>query len=228
MCFSAKASIISLCIGVIGAFMCTTLGTIADKIMGFFMIFVSLMQGIEYLLWTHQKRDAYNRVITILGMLFNHFQPIVLGLLILTMNPLTIYKNWIYYILFIFSCVIIPHSFRFLMDAKQQYTMKNTTHLSWEWNHVKYSRFVYPFFLFSLCILFLLGIPDIKYGFFFALVAFITFFSSLLFYKSKFIGALWCYYVVFLPLVYYLIRIIYEKVQQPAEKDESVGTVGNT
>lgn len=86
MCFSARVSIITFIIGIIGAYKCIQLGEPLDKIIGYFLGFVALMQLIEYLLWTHQKCDKYNKMLSITGMLLNHLQPIMLGLLVLNFN----------------------------------------------------------------------------------------------------------------------------------------------
>jgi nicotinamide riboside transporter PnuC len=87
MCFSPEASIRSLLAGVFGSLLCISLGTTKDKIVGYFLGFVSLMQGIEYLLWKHQKCDNYNKVISITGMILNHLQPFILGVIVLILNP---------------------------------------------------------------------------------------------------------------------------------------------
>jgi hypothetical protein len=86
MCYSANASIVSFTFGVIGSLLCVSLGSVKDKILGFFLFFVSFMQGIEYLLWKHQICDNYNKFISVLGMILNHLQPIVLGLLVILFN----------------------------------------------------------------------------------------------------------------------------------------------
>ena len=52
------------------------------KVIGLIFIFFSLMQGIEYLLWSHQECDEYNKMISTLGMVLNHLQPIVLFILL--------------------------------------------------------------------------------------------------------------------------------------------------
>ena len=89
MCFSSEASIRSLTAGLLGSFLCVSLGTATDKIMGYFLGFVSLMQGIEYLLWKHQTCNHYNRAISILGMVLNHLRPVILGIVVLLLNPKT-------------------------------------------------------------------------------------------------------------------------------------------
>lgn len=212
MCYSEKSSILSFSFGIIGSLLCVSLGSVADKIIGFFMFFVSFMQGIEYLLWRHQICDNYNKMISILGMMLNHLQPVVLGLLVILFNPkLSQLKlRWIYSFMAIYLLVIIPYSIQFLQDSNSLCTIKNkeTTHLLWNWNNMKYHTFVYTVFLITFCALFLLGLPKLENGIRTSLVAVITYSTSLYFYPQKYNGAIWCYYVVFIPAIYYLLRKI--------------------
>jgi len=76
------------------------------------------------------------------------------------------------------------------------------------WNNMKYHSFVYIVFLITFCAFFLLGLPKLQYGIRSSLVAVISYSTSLYFYPQKYTGAIWCYYVVFLPMIYYLLRKI--------------------
>jgi len=212
MCFSAKSSIISFSVGIIGSLLCILLGTAVDKIVGYFFAFVSSMQIIEYLLWTHQKCDNYNRFISMLGMVFNHLQPIVLAILVLYFNPKTPYKKWIALIMAIYLCVIIPYSYQFLQHKSNQCTLKGTdNHLFWHWNNMSYCCFVYIIFLISLSTFWLLGLPPFKLGLIFATISIVSYLSSMYVYPHKNMGAMWCYYAVFIPIIYYIIRVVIVK-----------------
>ncbi len=210
MCYSANASIVSFSFGVIGSLLCVSLGSVKDKILGFFLFFVSFMQGIEYLLWKHQICDNYNKIISILGMVLNHLQPIILGLLVIIINTkLNETKlRWIYFFMGVYLLTIIPFSIEFLQNPTLLCTIKNkeTTHLQWNWNSMIYSNFVYTIFTLTFCGLFLLGLPKLKYGIYAALTSVVTILTSKYFYPQKHTGAIWCFYVVFLPAVYYLLR----------------------
>jgi hypothetical protein len=208
MCFSAKSSIVSFFIGIIGSILCISLGSTSDKIVGYYLGFVALMQGIEYLLWRHQKCDNYNRFVSILGMILNHLQPFVLGLIILFFNQYLIHKKLILFILGFYLLIIIPYSIQFLFNKKSHCTIKNTeNHLSWKWNSMNYNSFIYFIFILTMCSLFILGFPTLKYGMYSSFLAILTYFTSAIFYSNHDTGALWCYYVVFLPFLYYLYRI---------------------
>lgn len=209
MCFSEKASILSFTIGLIGSFLCISLGSVKDRIIGYFFGFVSLMQGIEYLLWSHQTCDTYNRAISLLGMFFNHLQPVVLGIIILLINKNLSNKPWIYLIMFLYLLIIVPYSLQyFLVGKDKQCTMKNmTNHLQWNWNILQYNQLIYLIFLFTMSALFLLGMPTLKTGMYFALGAILSYITSCMLYSYNDVGALWCYYVAFIPILYFILHV---------------------
>jgi hypothetical protein len=205
MCFSPRASMIAFMAGIIGSILCILLGTITDQIVGYFFAFLSLIQGIEYLLWTHQICDDYNKRLSILGMWLNHLQPVVLGILILTINTGIRYPYYILSVLFVYLSIIIPYSLQF--TSNHQCTVKNAKqHLQWNWNLMDYSIPVYFSFFVSIVLLCLLGFPKLKHGIMFSITGFIIYATSLIIYNRD-AGSLWCYYSVFIPIVYYLLRV---------------------
>jgi hypothetical protein len=187
-----------------------SLGKPVDKIVGYFFMFVSLMQGIEYLIWNHQKCDNYNRFLSILGMVLNHLQPIVLGLLILYFNK-NVSTKIIYIIMFLYSCAIIPYSIQFLNNKKLVCTIKNKkafNHLLWNWNNMIFAYIIYLIFLLTLCLLFYFGFPN-RYKFIAILVALISFGSSyFVYYKEGVMGSLWCFYILLITYIYYIYNLL--------------------
>jgi hypothetical protein len=112
MCFSAKVSLFTFLLGFVSSILCVTLGKIMDMVIGLLLGYVSLMQFIEYLLWNHQKCDNYNKTISIIGMILNHAQPIVLGIILLYVsNPFPKNKYIILIIMFIYTLCAIPYYF---------------------------------------------------------------------------------------------------------------------
>lgn len=208
MCFSPEASIQSFTVGLIGAFLCVSLGSITDKIIGYFLGFVSLMQGVEYLLWKHQTCDDINRTLSILGMVLNHAQPLVLGFLILMLNPKVNYVKTIMTLMIIYSLVIIPYSMTYVREKKCTLKSQEHGHLVWEWNNMKHARIRYFTFICVLCLIFILGMPNMIFGIIAALGTVISYMTSKIIYPSDVVGALWCYYVAFLPFLYFILRVI--------------------
>jgi hypothetical protein len=207
MCFSSEASIRSLVTGLLGSFLCVSLGTVTDKIIGYFLGFVSLMQGIEYLLWQHQKCDNYNRVISVLGMVLNHLQPFILGIVVLLLNPKTPNYKLIVGLLVFYLIVILPYSYQFIkMKGTCTIKSENHDHLVWKWNGMPFARFRYAVFLFVLSAILILGVPNKVMGVLFAACGILMYSSSLVFYPREVAGALWCYYTAFIPIFYFLFR----------------------
>jgi len=210
MCFSKEVSLITFIIGLVGSIFVISLGTPSDLIVGYFLAFVSLMQFIEYLLWINQTCDQSNKLITHWGMILNHLQPIILGLLILIIGKDDDNFLKIILIMLFYTCVIIPYSEQFLQRPEMQCTLKDgsTSHLLWNWNEMNHSTFVYAVFLISLIALSIVGIPDKKIGLCMAFGGLVTFTTSLWIYPSnRSTGALWCFYTAFMPVIYYALRI---------------------
>jgi len=205
MCFSAESSIISFNLGILGSILCISLGSILSKAVGYFLGFVSLMQGIEYLIWTHQKCDTYNKRLSILGMILNHLQPVVLGIILLILNPTNQYINWIITIILLYLCVIIPYSTQ-MINKDYQCTIKGDKHLLWKWNLMNYNGLVYTIFLITMIVVSLLGFPEFKDGMYFSTVTFFTYITSLYLYPADVMGAMWCYYTAFIPILYFIIN----------------------
>lgn len=210
MCFSAQSSIVSFSVGIIGAAMCISLGSITDKIVGYFLGFVSLMQGVEYILWTHLICDNYNKLWSMIGMILNHLQPIVLGILVLVLNPNNSHRNWVIAMLLFYTAVTIPYSAQFVSMRSPQCTIvgEKDAHLMWKWNTMNYSSTMYLIFFITICGLCLVGFPNFKHGFYAMLTASITYATSLIFYPHAVAGALWCYYTAYLPILYFFSRIM--------------------
>ena len=209
MCFSAEISLITFIVGIIGSLLCISLGKPIDKIIGYYFIFVSLMQCIEYLLWNHQKCDNYNRFLSILGMVLNHLQPIVLGLLILYFNK-NVSTKIMYIIMFLYLCIIIPYSIQFLNNKKLECTIKTSKnhHLIWIWNNMFFAYKIYLIFLLTLCFLIYFGFPN-RYKFIAILVTLISFGTSQFFYyKEGVMGSLWCFYILFITYIYYIYNLL--------------------
>lgn len=205
MCFSERASILSFFFGMIGSLLLISLGGVNNKIIGYYFIYISFMQIIDFLLWRHQKCDDYNRMISLLGMLLNHSQPIILGMIILLFNP--IHQNIILSLMLVYLCAVIPYSLPFVTNKKLQCTLKGQeNHLLWNWNLMKYKKIMYSIYLFVVCGLFIYGLTNFKIGSFVAFIAIITYVSSLFLYAQKYVGTIWCYYAVFLPIISYLFQ----------------------
>ena len=214
MCFSANVSLFTFIIGIIGSILCISLGEIMDVVLGLFLGFVSFMQLIEYLLWKHQICDNYNKLLSIIGMILNHAQPIVLGIILLLVSKQNQYNKYIIFIImFIYLIFCIFYSNLFLQNINNQCTIKDkkTKHLDWKWNVQEYGFFFYSIFLLSFILLFIYGMPTLKQGIYLAFFILILYLTTLLFYYTKHVGSMWCFYTAFVPIIYYILRNRYIK-----------------
>jgi len=196
MCFSEKASLTTLLVGLVASAFAYSLGRPEDKIYGLFFAFVSLMQLIEYLLWKHQVCDAYNKMLSFMGKFLNLIQPIVLFLLVMYFKDIP-NKKTLYIIIGLYSAFLISCYNWNIND--QQCIIKGTDgHLRYPWSN----------FNIVLHGVFVATLTAVAYYSGFRLAPFViplTYLLSYLFYRPiNMVGEMWCILAVFIPIFYYL------------------------
>lgn len=194
MCFSKEVSLVTLILGLFTSYLCYSVNTPEYKIIGLFFAFVILMQGVDYLLWTHQQCDDLNKNISTVGMLLNHLQPVVLFIL---KNIYLKTSKVEVFVLVVYLLFIIPYSLQFIKDKKCTEKSKNN-HLLWKWNELNNAEITYIVFLFTLVIL---GTFNKS----FSLIIFLSFFISYFIYNNETVGNMWCFFAVFAPLFFYIL-----------------------
>lgn len=210
MCFSKEVSLFTLLIGTIGSFLDYSLGTITDKILGLLFGYVSLMQGIEFMLWSHQTCDAFHKNISFLGMLLNASQPFVFGLIILLVNTKLKYKFSIIAIMLMYSIFAIHYSRKYSDGLRCTTPRPNDPHLVWNWTILESYYTAWAVYIITMVLLSILGMPTIFVG---VVVAFVLLFGmslSIIIYPRQDMGAMWCFFTVFLPLIYYVLRKVFK------------------
>jgi hypothetical protein len=65
---------------------------------------------------------------------------------------------------------------------------------------------MYSIYLFVVCGLFIYGLTNYRIGLFVTFIAVITYATSFLIYTQKYLGTMWCYYAVFIPIISYFIQ----------------------
>ena len=207
MCFSKEVSLGTFIAGTVGGFLCYLTGSPDYKILGIFFMFVSLMQGVEYLLWKHPICDSYNEKLSYIGMILNHLQPIVLALLIYLFNN-DVNLNHLLPLVIVYSLVITHYSLKF-KKGEEACTMKNKySHLNWKWNDLDNKTEVYILFLITL---FLLGFffPNKKIGVTFSIFAVLSFVISYFIYNHKgSVGSMWCFFTAFAPYIFLKMKFV--------------------
>ncbi len=175
------------------------MGSPTDKIIGGFFGFVSLMQFIEYLLWDHQICDDYHKNISNVGMWLNHLQPAVLGILVLIFGP-DKYRLQTLAITGLYFLAAVKYSLQYTEDKMCTTPKKDNPHLVWNWNIMDHSYNMYLLFLGSMMALYIFGMK--KNGIIFGVLSVISLVISMLVYPRGSIGAMWCLFAVFAPLIY--------------------------
>lgn len=204
MCYSANASLLAFASGIFFSGWMASWGNPSYQVIGLFIAFVSLMQGIEYLLWKHPICDNYHKNLSIAGMILNHSQPIVLAALILFLNPNTPNKTNILLLTLLYTLLIVPYSSQYLTEESLQCTNVarcDDPHLVWNWNNMPYHVPMYLFYLSLFIGLPILGLPDKKVGSIFALLTVVSYGTSTILYNRDVLGSLWCFYTAFAPAV---------------------------
>ncbi len=207
MCYSEEISLFTFTIGFGFSILLVFTQDKFNKLLGYFLGFVSLMQFIEYLLWRHPICDNYNKTISIIGMILNHLQPVILAII-----TGLIYSKQItslFLISLAYLAVIIPYSFQFTENLQCTTRQCGATdpHLVWNWNTLNHSRIVYILFLASFVGIGLFGMPSDK-GVMFSIIAILTYGISSFVYDRKVMGSLWCFWTAFFPAFIYIRQAI--------------------
>lgn len=200
MCYSIQASIRAFAISLLACGVLIVKKTGRDaKILGWFFLFVSLMQLWDAAFWKWPAPSHLNKVATKAAMIFNHLQPLILLVLILHFknqaSPGSIKFLWLY------IALIIPYSL--VMWKKIEFTGPGPHgSLEWKWNKGPHAGIVYFVFLATLCLLFVENIRK-PVGTFAAVITAISFFWSAWKYgKQNSTGRFWCYFAAFAPLLF--------------------------
>jgi hypothetical protein len=210
MCFSAEVSLLTFSIGVIFSILIFQFNEPSYKIFAVYLFYISFMQLIEFLLWTHQVCDDYNRNTSIAGMFLSHLQPIVLAILMVTFyKQSSNMKLYILVISILYLIFIIPYSIKFLKDESIQCTLKkDNPHLIWNWTNNHNAKLAYMFYFISVTTLLLFGIPDRKLAYIFTFLHSLTLLTSYLFYSRPYLGSIWCFYGSLAPPFIFLYKIL--------------------
>jgi hypothetical protein len=207
MCYSAEVSATTFLIGIGGAaYIFFGMGTTADKLVGVFLAFVALMQGIEYLLWMTQDCGDAHKIVSYAGMWLSHLQPVVLGGLALLFGPPR-YRLWILGVVGAYLAAAIPYSMQYdnIGDMRCSVPRAENPHLVWNWISMPYCREMYIIFLLAFTALFMMGLPA-GLNWRMAAISVGTFTASYLIYPREILGAMWCFFAAFVPITYIVSR----------------------
>ena len=198
MCFSEGASLVTLLIGLVSSAFVYSLGRPNDKLWGIFFAFIALMQLIEYLLWKHQVCDAYNKMLSVFGIILNILQPVVFFLLVLTFKDIPD-KKPLYAVITVYLTLMSKHAYDYI-KSPSCIVKGEEGHLRWKWSDIK-SQWIFHL-IYVISFMLLAYYSDSKLA---VLVIPISYAVSYAVYsRANVVGEMWCILGVFLPIVYYL------------------------
>uniref|UniRef100_A0A6C0IE62 Uncharacterized protein n=1 Tax=viral metagenome TaxID=1070528 RepID=A0A6C0IE62_9ZZZZ len=213
MCFNYKVSLLTFVIGTVFSILLIKYGNpqykLENKVSGIFLIFISLIQFMDFLFWIDLKNVyGINKITTILGAILNVAQPTILYIIKYIyykpnifegVNLLVAILNLLYFIYFLKVYI------QFLFNEKLVTSTENN-HLKWPW--IKYSNPSYYLFLLAINIFYLF---NFKYALFlFIILYFLLYISYKYFYYNK--AELWCFFGSFIPLILFFASFCINKI----------------
>jgi hypothetical protein len=202
MCFTEKLSIVAFLTGI-----CSSLILIkysnqknisTNKTIGYFFMFVSIMQIVEYLMWNDIKCEkGLNQLASMLGPLLNHLQPVIF--LFLAYKYLKSIKIIPIKYIIIFNTIYILHVFyiymKYTSDKKNLCTqLNNYGHLKWNWG-----KYYYDGIYFLITFVNIANFSNNKNILLSCFISYLMLYSSYVNFRKN-IGELWCFMVNAVPL----------------------------
>jgi hypothetical protein len=202
MCYSKNLSLTSFLFGIISSILLIKYGNIESKntnlAIASFFIFVSLMQFIEYLMWSDIKcENGLNKMASVFGPLLNQLQPIMIVIVSLVFLKSTnvISNNFLIFSNLTYLIYVIYKYLNFIENPNNLCTQTNLDgHLSWKW----ISNFNYNYYHLIVFIN-LINYYNNKNFIGAKIITYIMFLIS--YYKfNNNIGEFWCLMVTGIPL----------------------------
>jgi hypothetical protein len=203
MCYSKSLSLKSFLFGIVSSLYLYNMNDKSDNskiVIALFFAFVSLMQLVEYFLWSDLKCTGVNQTTSKIGILLNHFQPVVfliINILYLESNN-NINQNILIILNVIYSIYVIYDYKRFLDEKNFCVKPNKKGHLDWTWKH-NFNYFYYHLIIF----LNLYNYNQYSNLTLSILSSYVLFFISLTKFKDN-IGEFWCLMVTGIPFLFSL------------------------
>ena len=211
MCFSEDASLFSFVFGIISSLILITCGNSessdTNKAIGYFFMFVCLMQLIEYIIWKDTNCETgLNNLGSNIGPIFNHLQPIVFLIIasIFIKSQNIIPTNLLIIANIIYICYVVYKYDEYIQEPTNLCTRTNNLgHLDWNWKR----KFNYTFY-FAISILnFINFYNNLNVSFSMGLSYLLLFTSITNFNKN--VGEFWCLMVTGIPLANLILQKIF-------------------
>jgi hypothetical protein len=206
MCFSANVSLFTFIIGTVFSLILIKYGNNKFKTenlaSGIFLIFISLIQLMDFIFWTDlNNKMGINRITTILGPILNVGQPLILYLIKYLIYKPDIFSlvnyNLPVFILNMLYLVYFVSMYTNFLNSGELVTKTSNGHLSWPW--IKFANPIFYLILFAINIFYLF---NIKYGLVLFSIHYLFLMLSMKYFKYN-TGELWCFFGSFIPLIMY-------------------------
>ena len=203
MCYSKELSLTSLSFGIFASLTLIYFGnkqsSSTNKTIGYFFLFVTLMQLVEYFLWIDiDCVNGFNKTGALLGPIFNHLQPIVLLVLAtIFLQPANL----------ISSNIVIPANVLYIFYIGYQYykyvsipsnlcvRTNKCDHLDWTWKKDFNYIFYFAISFINLANFYTNTNLIVSFG-----LSYILLLVSILNFNQN-IGEFWCLMVTGIPLI---------------------------
>ena len=203
MCYSADLSLTSLSFGIFASLILINFGsprsTNTNKAIGYFFLFVTLMQLVEYFLWIDiDCVNGFNKTGALLGPILNHLQPVVLLVIATTfLEPSNL----------ISPSVVIPANILYMIYSGYQYVLyvsnesnlcvrtNDCEHLDWTWKKDFNYLFYFAISFINIANFYTNTNLMVSFG-----VSYLLLIVSI-FGFNKNIGEFWCLMVTGVPLI---------------------------
>jgi hypothetical protein len=211
MCFNYKVSLFTFLLGTAFSFLLIKYGnkkyTSENIVTGIFLVFISLIQLMDFLFWIDIKNNlGINKITTIFGPILNVGQPIILYLIkYVYYKPdvfvLTNFNLPVALINLLYFVYLILFYYNFISRTKLITTVEDGL-LKWPW--IKYSNATFYVILLAINIFYLF---DFKYSSVLFLITYSFLFLSVKYFYYR-VGELWCFFGAFIPLLMFLLSFL--------------------
>jgi hypothetical protein len=199
MCVSEEVSLATFLLGTIGSVVLWIYGKGEDRIFAAIFAFVVLMQGVEFLLWRHQRCDTWHRSVSVAGSWLTILQPVAAGAILLMLAPNA--SPWIWAVMGAYLLVIVPYISRFQGDLRCTTPRPGNPHLVWGWTNMPGRLLLWASYLAAFIGIMYLGMNRRSaHGFTVVFLASLA--LTALFYPRESIGSIWCVAAAFVPVLY--------------------------
>ena len=212
MCCSFNASITSYVIGMTTAIYLIYRNLYLDSAIGYFMLYIIQIQGLEALMWYDDKCTGINQFATKLAIVQNLFQPIVAFLIFYnfySQNKLNSIK-----LIMLLFVIVLPIYFYFYIYQKSDEkgffcTLPSSEHnLTWNWTSSDFTKFG-GWFWFIFCFALIYPFFNVRSKTFSLIIGiYVTttlLISGYLSPKTKATGSWWCLAAVLIPVIKILV-----------------------